>query len=113
MFLHTMLTKYRIKGELKMWNGARVVVVVMVVVAASFAHADDGTATFYTPPYVREYWLILIWNNSKSCFIKNYLMWFKTGKLSLIVPWVLERRSDDRGGEWRDLEQQSSVRQKI
>lgn len=56
MFLHTELTKYRIKGELKMWNGARVVVVVMVVVvAASFAHADEGTATFYTPPYVREY----------------------------------------------------------
>lgn len=40
-----------------MWNGAGVVVMVMVVVvvAASVAHADQGTATFYTPPYVREY----------------------------------------------------------
>ena len=32
-----------------------VVVVVSLALALSYAHAETGTATYYTPPYVREY----------------------------------------------------------
>ncbi|KAH6776580.1 Barwin-related endoglucanase [Perilla frutescens var. hirtella] len=37
-----------------MFNAVRVILMVAaaVVAAASVAHADQGTATFYTPPYV-------------------------------------------------------------
>lgn len=31
--------------------------VAVVLMAAPVAHADQGTATFYTPPYVRKYFL--------------------------------------------------------
>jgi hypothetical protein len=42
------------------------IVVTMAICLASVANAAQGTATFYTPPYVREYFYEICYNYYKN-----------------------------------------------
>lgn len=60
--IHVITQRYRnLEQEAEMFKGclAMVMAAAATIVAASVVQADQGTATFYTPPYVREYLLII------------------------------------------------------
>lgn len=53
-----------------------VALAVSLVLILTYAHADTGTATFYTPPYVREYLNISFLYANPNSFVLSCFVWF-------------------------------------